>query len=325
MRADKRGSTVIEVCITFSLVIVLIVIVINEAVLFRTDIMMQGAVEQTCEDFSIFLPLSIPTSDVVSTLANAAPDEINEQAERVMATVMTYAGGFDIASGNSLTAAILDISMSQSLSNDIASGYIQRNGSDLFLPERIDVDFDIDAVSGVIYVIVQYEVNTIRGPVARRIVDTIPFWGDMELFLNGEAAEDEQSDVWALSNINRGTWFEKHYGANLPHTFPVINSWDGSTATSIISVNTCARTYQNRAVLSARVMTSVERLAQFEGADVVIGGTNYAVKADEICERELIVVIPRNSPEESVMTVEALQAEAAVRGVRIVIEQYGNA
>ncbi len=289
---------------------------------------MQRAVSNTCEDFALLTPLSVTAADTVSTLTNMLPDGTSEEQDTDNATslMVQRLSGFDIASDRSLTEAVFDLALSSHFEDDIAQKYVEYNdGSEFFLPDTIDVDFDIDTHNGFIAVIVSYSVDTIVGPVTMHVTDGIPFYGDLELFLNGsEDTEESEEDVWGMNNLDRGQWFEEHYGSNLPHTFPVINDLQDGVATSYLSIDLNRPTNQSQERVERSVTEEIDSLASFNGADVNIGGTSYNISASDIDSRRLVIVIPSNSPEDGVRYIEDLEDYAEANNVELVITTYGT-
>ncbi len=330
MRRHKRGSITIETAIAFTITIVFLASVLTAASLLRTDILMQRAVRRTCEDFSIFTPLSITATDTVSTLVNALPDEVLEDQENVsnITNISTYIAGADVATDGALTSAVLDVALSTKFQNDIATEYVEYNGgSEMFLPEYIDVDFSIDMSRQILVVYVTYRVDTMVGPVYMNICDGIPFYGDLELFLNGEEqeeSEDEEDDIWGMNNFERGQRFIEMNGGSLPKTFPVINAFDNGTAISVSSIDLTSDYYSDSRRLERRIESDIDELASFDGADVNIDGQNYSISGDEIYQRRYILVIPENSPEDRAELVRNMSEYASERGVELCVEEYGE-
>ena len=328
MNRSKRGSITIETAIAFTVTLCFITSVLTAVSLIRTDVLMQRAVSNTCEDFALLTPLSVTAADTVSTLTNMLPDGTSEEQDTDNATslMVQRLSGFDIASDRSLTEAVFDLALSSHFEDDIAQKYVEYNdGSEFFLPDTIDVDFDIDTHNGFIAVIVSYSVDTIVGPVTMHVTDGIPFYGDLELFLNGsEDTEESEEDVWGMNNLDRGQWFEEHYGSNLPHTFPVINDLQDGVATSYLSIDLNRPTNQSQERVERSVTEEIDSLASFNGADVNIGGTSYNISASDIDSRRLVIVIPSNSPEDGVRYIEDLEGYAEANNVELVITTYGT-
>ena len=317
---NRRGSVSLETAISFSIVLVFITAIISVTAFLRTDILMQRAVSQSCEDISHFMPFTVLVSDSVSTLVNALPDEYEddgtiERAGEVLAAADNLTGG-EIRSG------VLNVLLGQRFTDDIASEYAEYNGSSFFGPDSITVDFGIEDYYIDVYVV--YTVNTIIGPVSREIYSTIPFYGDFELFLSEETEEQSSDSIWHENNFVRGRYFTSQYGANLPSTFPTINSYNAGTAGSVVSIDLNRPTYANPSSTVIRLTEQIDELANFTGADVQIDGERYVVHGDSIRQRILTVVIPEDSPETGVSTIYSMREYAALRGVDLQIVQDGN-
>ncbi len=330
MKRHKNGSISVETAIGFSVSIVFLTAVITAVVLLRTDILMQRAVRETCSEMAVFTPLSITATDTVSTLVNALPDTVIEDQDQTqkIADLTAYTLGFDLASDGAFTSAVLDVALSRKAENTIAAKYVDYNGgSESFMPEYIDVDFDIDMNRQFIYVYVTYQVDTIVGPVYMNICDGMPFYGDKELFLNADGSaqqEDDTDDVWSLHNFDRGDRIGEAFGTNLPRTFPVIDSYEDGRATSVSSIDLTSPYYSDEEKIRRRIESEIDALADFDGADVNIDGNNYRIDGSDITSRQYTLVIPSNTPDSDDRVLNELCDYAASRGVEFSVAEYGE-
>lgn len=317
---SRRGSVSIETAISFSLVLIFITAIISVAAFFRTDMLMQRAVKQSCDDLAHYMPFSIVASDSLSTLINALPDGYSDDG--TIERAGTVISGIDQFTSGQIRSGILNILLGRQFTDDIASEYYEYNGSYFFGPDDINCDFDIEDYYVRVYVV--YSVNTIIGPMQREIVSTIPFYGDFELFLSeDEAVSPDSNDIWHQNNFVRGRYFAQRYGANLPPTFPCINYYSSGQAMSVVSIDLNRPTYAGTAACILRVTEQIDQLARFQGADVMIDGTRYVVYGDSIRQRTLIVVIPEDSPESQRTAVYSMATYAAAAGVELQIIEDG--
>ena len=318
---NKKGSVSLETAISFSIVLVFITAVISITAFIRTDILMQRAVEQSCEDLSHFMPFSVIASDSISTLVNALPDEYSDDGTLERAGSVIAAA--DNLTGGELRSGMLNLLLGHRFTDDIASEFAEYNGSSFFGPDSISVDFDVEDYYISVYVV--YSVNTIIGPVQREIISSIPFYGDFELFLNAEEVQPEDGDsIWHENNFVRGRYFAQEYGANLPPTFPTLNYYNAGQAGSVVSIDLNRPTYSSETATVVRLTEQIDQLASFDGADVQIDGERYVVYGDSIRERILTVVIPEDSPDSGSSAVYSMQGYAASRGVELRIIRDGN-
>lgn len=318
---DKKGSVSLETAISFSLVLVFITAIISVTVFLRTDILMQRAVNKSCEDFAHLTPFSVVACDTVSTLVNALPDEVNVNESFVNAG--SVVAGADMLTSGALRAGALNLILGDRFTDDIATEFYELNGSYFWGPDQISVDFDIK--DNYIEVYVVYSINTIIGPMSRQIVSSIPFYGDFELFLSdGQDVQDPGDDIWQQNNFVRGRAFAQRYGANLPPTFPCINYYSAGRAASVVSIDLNKPTYSIPGAVTLRLTEQIDSLADFNGADVQINGQRYVVYGDSIRTRTLIVVIPEDSPEALRTAVYSMEIYASTHGVDLQIEEYGH-
>jgi len=315
----KKGSVSIETAISFSVVIIFVTALISITSFLRTDILMQRAVNQTCEDFAHFTPFSVTAADSVSTLVNALPEDYDFSDVYSLSSVFV---GTDILSSGELRSSILDLSLGNSFANDILAEYIEYNGSNFFAPETVEVDFEIKETYIEVYV--TYEVRTIVGLIQRQIVGVIPFYGEFDLFLHASDSTDESSDtIWKTDNFTRGIYFEEQYGANLPHTFPTINYYEDGEVGLITSMDLNRSTYSTSSSITSRMMEQIDRISSFNGASANINGSRYQVDGNSITSRRVTFVIPEDSPENLVSVANTMVSYGMSHGVDVVIVQDG--
>ena len=200
-RHNKHGQVTIEAAITFSLTLILLACLISSLDLYRTDILMRRACEQTCEKMSLLYPLSVPASDMVSTAVNAFPElGIGDtKGAEVISKVTSTASGVDAATGYNLKELILQGLFSKTMEEQIRSAFIERNGgSDFFVPDEINVFFEISDEHHIIEVTTDYEVVTIAGRKTRSIYSVIPLYGESALMLQKQTNGAQE---WALSVV----------------------------------------------------------------------------------------------------------------------------
>ncbi len=326
---NKKGSVTLETAISFSIVLILVVSIINCMTVYRTDLLMQRSVSESCEKFSVFAPMSITASDMLYTMINAVPEsekgEFESEAAELIAGASGLISGIDSSTGYNLIEMILDGSFGRIMRDDIAAGYASRNGgSDFGGPDSIGVDYDISEDHSVIEVTVTYKVTTIVGVRTRSIYSVIPLYGDWSLLLNPEEGETETDNIWTATNFDRGDYFREEYGANMPKTFPVIDYYEDGYVGSIASIDLTSPWYlTDPDNIDVRIGREIDALAEFSGADVNIHGERYVVGGEDIVGRTLTLIIPENSSDEAVDNLAANIEYAASRGVDVNIIRDG--
>ena len=326
---NKRGSVTVESAIAFTITLVFIASIVSAIDFYRTDILMRRAVEQTCEKMSLLYPVSVPASDLVSSAVNAFPDLGigNTKGAEVISKVASVGMELDKKTGHTLKELILQGLFSKTMEDQIRKAFIERNGgSDFFAPDEINVYFAVNDRHNIIEVVTDYSVVTIAGRKTRSIYSVIPLYGEPVLMLNGEEhkenKEEGEADIWSLNNFDRGDAFRDKYGANLPKTFPVVDSVEGGEVTAIRSIDLTAPYYQDTSNIEKKIMADIKSLKNFEPQTVTINGQKYSV--DRVDSRHLKVIIPENSGQIGKETIEKLKGYAFVQGVILEISEYGT-
>ena len=332
---NRHGQVSLEAAIAFTIALVFLAAVVSAIDFYRTDILMRRSVEQTCEKMSLLYPVSVPASDFLSAAVNAFPDlGIGDtKGAGVIAKVASAALGIDRATGHTLKDLILQGVFSHTMEDQIRNACIERNGgSEFFVPDDIEVFFAVNDRHHIIEVTTEYSVVTLAGRKQRSIYSVIPLYGEPVLMLQSKPdsdaskdendSEKEKDDIWSLGNFDRGDRFREIYGANLPKTFPVIDSADGGEITAIRSIDLTAPYYQDISNINKELKSDIDRLGDFEPQTAVIDGQTYSV--DNVDSRHLTVIIPENSGGVGREAVEDLKGYAFVHGVILEIVEYGN-
>lgn len=323
---NKKGAVTIESAIAFTITMVLLASIVSAICFYRTDILMKRSVEQTCEKMALLYPMSVPSADFMSAAVNAFPDLGigNTKGGDVISKVLSMGIGLDNMTGNNIKELILQGLFSKTMEKQIRNAYIERNGgSDFFCPDEIEVYFAINERHHIIEVLTEYSVVTIAGKKSRAVYSVIPLYGEPVLTLNSEESKDkdkEKDNIWSLSNFDRGEAFREKYGANLPKTFPVIDSVDGGEVTAIRSMDLTSPYYQDVSNIEKKIKDDIRSLKGFGPQSATINRQKYTV--DRVDSRHLKVIIPKNSGQIGRETVENLKGYAFVQGVILEICEY---
>jgi len=324
---SKRASLTIESAIAFTTVMALILSVVSVMNVYQTDIIMQSSVEQTCEELSLFVPLSMVAGDTISTVSNALPNSVNVDSAVYQQNVDSIASmiGINSSLGNPIMDLLAEGALSSLIEQDVVSNYIERRGSSFGLPETVTACVSIDEDNYVIEVFVSYTVITIAGSVEKNIYSIIPIYGEFDLFLQTSSSHENEDSVWDLHNFERGDYFREEAGSNLPSTFPVLTNYENGVALSCTSIDLTADSYANNyEAISERVTEEIDDLAGFDGASVIRNGECYQVSSDEIVTRNLVIYVPENSSQSDLSYINSLEEYATANGVDLEVRAYGN-
>ncbi len=143
--------------------------------------------------------------------------------------------------------------------------------------------------------------------------------GDGETLYSGN--EDSiTSSVWDLPPMQRGKEIQQIYGRDklIPHNFPVIAKFEKGKATSIKSINLTDATYQKSSNVKYKVKGFINDLAMFNGGKV----REYEIKESQIIQKELIVVVPKDSVNTELHTVLAwCKGYAKSKGIILTVKE----
>jgi hypothetical protein len=133
------------------------------------------------------------------------------------------------------------------------------------------------------------------------------------------AAAEMPLAAWGFGWAARGMYFSEQLGANLPGTFPVVDSWLGGVITSIKSIDLKAATYQSEVRLTYRLNDYINRLALFHGASLGI----WRIESTAIEGRVLSVVVPKGSMTTAQKAaIEAARLRAQAFGIDLIITPF---
>ena len=119
-------------------------------------------------------------------------------------------------------------------------------------------------------------------------------WGRGYFSSTGDSKEEENKEItnsiWNDANdLNRGTTLQKEAGLrNLPRNFPVFSAFENGIATSSMSIDLRAKTYQTQSQLNTLIINRCKKINEF--TEATNGGVTLTSK--DITQRELVIIIP---------------------------------
>jgi len=137
-------------------------------------------------------------------------------------------------------------------------------------------------------------------------------------------AGGDGEDVWALKNFPRGRKIRSIFGANLPFNFPVIAKFESGKATMIKSMDLTAKSYQESINVIDTLDEYLSTLYGFKGQEEPWGSSKTVIRAQDIKEKELLLVIPKNQLDPKTEQILAdFASKASSLRIKLVIERYG--
>ena len=127
-----------------------------------------------------------------------------------------------------------------------------------------------------------------------------------------------------MDNLSRGSYFEDKYGANLPHTFPVLTTYNDGDCESIVSIDLTKQKYENDSKITSKINDEVNSLSEFNGVDINIQGNNYSIKESDIKNKTLKIIIPQNTPDDRCQTLIEAVNDVEDDDINIIIIKDGS-
>lgn len=303
---NKKGSIAIEASVVFTVFLIILSVCITSMNVRKCDIVMQQAIDQTTEDIQILLPYTSIGAEMVNVI-NSDP-VMGQNAATTYDTICSLSDNLEDILGHSIEELVLNDTLGDVIRDDIAAEYRKRSEDLIFKPSDIKVHVSFDSDLSVIDIHVKYTIETLFGDIDRCHYSAIPFYGIYNSLINrmdyDSFEEEEDEDPWGMSNFDRGEYFEEKYGSNLPHVFPTINKFEDGNCESIMSIDLTKNTYKSDSRIDERISEKITALEEFKGANVSINGETYIIGEDEIVSKTLTIIIPENSPQSRVESLE---------------------
>lgn len=179
-------------------------------------------------------------------------------------------------------------------------------------------------------IIVKYRINL---PVPVKILPNIEIVqrASAKAWMGGDETSDitsgennEGEDLWALDNFTRGRKIRSLFGANLPFNFPVIAKFENGKAVMIKSMDLKAESYKNSVTLTETLDEYLSALHGFQGLEEPWGSSNTVIRAEDIKQKELLLVIPKNQlTPQTEQILAGFVIKASSMGIKLVFERYG--
>ncbi|MBO7449652.1 MAG: hypothetical protein J6U54_04715 [Clostridiales bacterium] len=323
---NKKGSIAIEASIVFTVFLIIVSVVITSMNVQKTDIVMQEAIEQSNEDISVLIPFTVLGAETVNSLTSDA--DLGKDAVSAYNNICHISDDLGDLMGVSAEELIMNGYLSRFLKKDILAEFDERSSGLIFRPESISVNVCYCYEEQIIEEYISYTVHTPVGNIMRTHYGTIPFWGIYNTAINNvEFIEEDSSnedDPWGLDNLSRGSYFEDKYGANLPHTFPVLTTYNDGDCESIVSIDLTKQKYENDSKITSKINDEVNSLSEFNGVDINIQGNNYSIKESDIKNKTLKIIIPQNTPDDRCQTLIEAVNDVEDDDINIIIIKDGS-
>lgn len=333
-QTSRFGSAALETAIALPVFLLISAFLLTSITLQKADILMMQSIDQVTQEASLLVPViscGIDAAEVAvgvvdkltATEGSSGEEDAKKAAQSVVGGIGAVFDLFGITPEDTLTTILFG----RVIRDRITSVYSSFCGSEVLSSRISDVSVyvDIDHEKHVIWLRVYYLWNTIFGQSERMITSAMPVYGDIEFALpETEESSDEKDAVWLKGNLERGQELRATFGANLPFSYPVIAKWSNQTATSIKSIDLTAPEYGTPGAVEEKINSEIDDLANFTGTPNGFGREEILIREEDISQRELVVIIPENSPTQAYEELLQCKAYADSKGVILIIKKHGE-
>ncbi|NLZ71807.1 MAG: hypothetical protein GX909_04835 [Clostridiaceae bacterium] len=313
---SQKGNMVLETALIIPIILFITYFMISATLTVQHEIIMRYALDQTSKELSVIIPL-----------IEVAGEQIEgEKIEEIWKQIDDLGDTFKNAIGDLGASLFLQNFLQETVDKWIHEGANQLN---IKIPDderQIIIEKRTDHV---LSLQMNYHVYTPWTKTNKTAITFLPLWSKFDQEYDGRSKEEnndnEEDNIWSEHNFVRGSYFREKYKANLPFNYPVISGFQNGKAISIRSMDLTSPTYQDIAKVEKQLQYEIKQLANFEGSNRETKISPNIIEAADIQNRELIIVIPKNSKYEiSDLIFTNMKNAANSQGISLRIEENGN-
>lgn len=276
----EAGSLMMEAALVIPLILWCCWLIFSAISATQTDQLIRYAGEQVVSE----LALTLPMVDAVATESDVLPADLLSDLLKITESENIFREVGDLAS-----SVILGSHINRRLDYWLTTA-IQANAGKLPSQKR-KVLVDLALQDHYLKLKVHYTVSTPWHEAWRQADFFVPLWTRYDLSeLMAESRDSADDNIWSADNFTRGKYFRKQIGANLPFNFPVVCKVEGQAVTAMRSMDLTAPGYGQLEEGERQIAYEISRLVNFSGA---IKGK---ISIQSVSNRELILIIPNNTP-----------------------------
>ena len=329
--ASSKGTVILEATIAIPIIFIIMLIILTGIRCVQADIAFTQAVDQATNEAAIAVPVMDAGLDAVSDLVSSIRDSEVMVADETDDTFsgVSKALGFARAVGDYIGIegedVIGTVVFGKALRDRIVWTYDRLCMSKLLRDsiDNVSVYLDLNRENKSIDLEIYYEWVTPFMNIQKKMRSSIPIYGDLQLKIETQGNREVEDSLWEKSNFERGLYFRKLYGANLPESFPVLSGWDNGTATSIKSIDLTAPSYQSGDDLDKKIRGHIDELSGYQGTEKPWGKDQIFIEDDSIQNRVLFIIIPENSPDSVRNELDVYRNYAESQGVDLIYKEHG--
>ena len=284
--ASSKGTVILEATIAIPIIFIIMLIILTGIRCVQADIAFTQAVDQATNEAAIAVPVMDAGLDAVSDLVSSIRDSEVMVADETDDTFsgVSKALGFARAVGDYIGIegedVIGTVVFGKALRDRIVWTYDRLCMSKLLRDsiDNVSVYLDLNRENKSIDLEIYYEWVTPFMNIQKKMRSSIPIYGDLQLKIETQGNREVEDSLWEKSNFERGLYFRKLYGANLPESFPVLSGWDNGTATSIKSIDLTAPSYQSGDDLDKKIGGTLMNFQDTKARKNLGGKIKYLLK-----------------------------------------------
>lgn len=308
---QNKGSVVLEAAICLPIFIIFLVVLILTQYARMADMMWQTALYKTSQEMRLYYIAADQSIGLVKT---------NEKVQEALAEIPPPL--LNLLKSSSVQKINNEFILQRArywFSKDVSHSKVLSK-----LITKIDLGTSYNPSEKVIWIKSEIEIPLLFYTYKRHQVVPVSLWsgeGNGIEVSDEDLGEDEGDNFWSWHNFKRGNYLREEFGGNLPPSYPVIASYSNGEAKMIKSIDLTAPTWQNHEVLTQEVQKWIRQLERFKGTKEPWGKEGIFIQPGDIRHRKILIVIPENSPPESLAVLETSVIEAGEKGIEIQIEQ----
>lgn len=306
----KEGSISIEAALILPICILVIIFFAKLLSAFQLEMNLRAAMDATAKEAS----LALATAGLWEELPQTAVNFVSNS--------------FELELPSALNEWILELTASELASPFVMNRIYTFHEQDYLYPS-LSADLLNDPAlrlqrsesDTVLWMDLFYNIQFMGLTVPRQIRQPIILWHALPSI--DDEHEGIPEDIWSMDNFSRGEFFQQYYGANLPQKYPVFSRYENGHATSIMSVDITAPTYEQLRNLSSLIRAELDTIAAYDDPGPVWRRNPISFMGSDIRSRSLVLVFPTNDRNEALQVVEELRPYAQSLGVNLKLRRAG--
>ncbi len=297
----KSGSIVLETAIFFPVVLFVFVCLISKINCISSEFTLYEIIDETSRKASV-------RNIFVRYINDLIEHETSDMNEKELIEELSDLTNF------SMTAISCNIEIAkEAKKNDVFRNTISIK----------NVYAEKSITGGAAYLICDYELKTPLSRTDKSYVIPVTLW-ESRRTLPAADKESEDPDIWKRDNFERGVFFRKRFGGNLPLGYPVIAGFSNGCALSIRSIDLNKKSWDDPDDVCCELEDEIDDLTAFKGTELPWGSDKIYIREKDIKTRIMKIVIPGDfNKDKYAKAIDEIKTYSEENSVQIVFIEYG--